>query len=1607
MNKPKIDELQTLTAPQLEMWFAQQLEPQNPLFDSRAYVDIRGSIDSHVFEQALHRFIMDAQALHFHFVETSKGPMQLLGEPALPELRFVDVSGEADPFITCWDAMQAEASKLYDLLNGPLFSHMLFKLGDERYVWYQRYHHIVMDGASVSIAIDRVAQIYTALMCKQPVPAANFGSIEPMLQGDPAYRQSQRYANDRLYWHDYVATLPAAETVSGAPADSSGFFRRTSASLPVALGDKLAALEAQLGHKWPQVLTAIVAAYLFRVSNGRITVFDFPVAARTKETRALPGTFANILPLRLPMTGEHTLAELTQLANAEIFKHLKHQQFRVKEIKQMWGIAAGPIFGPRINIIPFENGWTFDGGASSIHSLANGLVNDFAVTVNGIPGHPACTLFVDGNAKLYDEASVEAHKRRLLHFIEAALADPWLPIGQIDLLDAEERRLLIETWNATDAPYPEHLCIHELVEAQAQRTPKAIALISGDVRLSYAELNAQANRLARHLLALGITPDTRVAVCLERSPAMVVALLAILKAGGAYVPLDPAYPSTRLAHILVDAAPAVIFVDPAGRHALGELLSPLDEAPPTTFTLIDLDAHASVWAAQPASNIGPHTLRLTSQHLAYVIYTSGSTGTPKGVMVEHRQLANLVTWHITRFHLRPGCQVPSAAGLAFDACTWEIWPALTSGATLLLAPAQCALDSAALLQWWRGQSMETAFLVTPLALLAMEAGLPDGLQHLLIGGDRVTNLPAGLPPSVQIVNNYGPTETTVVATSGVITPGEAVHSIGKPIANTRLYLLDEHRAPVPIGAVGELYIGGAGVARGYLNRPELTAQRFLPDPFARAAGSGSGSGDADADADADARMYRTGDLARYLPDGNLLFLGRNDDQVKIRGFRIELGEIEAQLAAHEAVREAVLVARYDAGGQARLLAYVAMREDARTSASDADLAQHLRAHLADRLPEYMLPAAFVVLDAMPLTANGKLDRRALPEPDDQAFAQAHTHYEAPQGEIETALASLWCELLTLDRVGRHDNFFSLGGHSLLAVQLIERLRRMGLALAIRDLFEHPGLAALARTLVKSADVVIPANRIEHDTTALTPALLPLIDLSQADIDCIVARVPEGVANIQDIYALSPLQDGILFHHAISTEGDPYLLSAHLAFRDRVALDRYLEAVQRVIERHDILRTAVVWEDVGTPAQVVWRRARLQVTELALDELISPVTRQLHGRFDPQRYRMDLTQAPLLHFAIAPAPDGRWHALMLLHHLVGDHTTLEILHEEVQAIENGQEHVLPKPQPYRNLVAQARLGMPAQAHETFFRSMLEDIDAPTLPYGLTPDHRGAAQVHEAQRRLPLTLHARLLAHARHAGVSLATLCHLAWALVLARTSGQRRVVFGTVLFGRMEAGAGADRAMGLYINTLPLRIDVDAIDVRAAVRETQMRLAALLAHEHASLVLAQRCSGVGTNDPLFSALLNYRHNAPVSQAENGPQLFGVELLAAHERTNYPLTLSVEDYGDALALTAQVVEPIDPHRICAYMQCALEQLADAFERTGTETGAEPVTLEHLLVVPEDERALLLATWNATDAPYPEHACLHQLVEAQVERTPDGTAVISGDERLSYAELNARAN
>ncbi|PHM76096.1 Amino acid adenylation [Xenorhabdus cabanillasii JM26] len=767
-------------------------------------------------------------------------------------------------------------------------------------------------------------------------------------------------------------------------------------------------------------------------------------------------------------------------------------------------------------------------------------------------------------------------------------------------------------------------------------------------------------------------------------------------------------------------------------------------------------------------------------------------------------------------------------------------------------------------------------------------------------------------------------------------------------------------------------------------------------------------------------MYKTGDLGRWLPDGNVEYSRRNDFQVKLRGFRIEPGEIEARLMQCDGVREAVVLLREDlredlceemsdekTGGQKRLVAYLRPLEN--VELVPAELRQQLAQHLAD----YMLPSAFVTLEAFPLTPNGKIDRRALPAPD--SFAVVTRGYEAPLGETEITLAQIWQDLLELEQISRHDHFFELGGHSLMIVSLIDRLRSFGWRLDVRSVFSAPILTEMAQAILAyqgdANAFAVPPNLIPEECTAISPDMLPLVSLTQAEIDAIAEAVPGGASNVQDIYPLAPLQEGILFHYLMQAQGDTYLLQSMLAFDTREKLDIFLNALQQVIDRHDILRTAICWQGLTQAVQVVWRQASLNINiftpAMSSDNIADNVLAQLRAHTDPRQHRLDLSRAPLFAADIAFDPaQNEWLLALRFHHLVSDHMTMELIFAEIELILQGRTETLPTALPYRNFIAQI-LSIPAAIHETYFRDRLADIDSPTAPFGVLTISSNDTPIAEARLSVEPALAEAIRLQARRLGVSSSVLFHVAWAQVLAQASGCDDVVFGSVLLGRLQGGVGADQILGMFINTLPVRISLNGNNVQEVVRATYRDLMLLLEHEQAPLTLAQRCSGVPQPMPLFSALLNYRHSQ-ASQADTDNTnpaknefWSGMRVIATKERTNYPLTLSVDDFGTDFYLTAQAVIDIDPARITNYMVTAIRGLVEAL------ADAPQTLIQALPILPLAEQQQLLVDFNATQTDFPQDALLHQLFEAQAVRQPNATAVVFEDQILSYGELNRRAN
>ncbi|UKE75270.1 amino acid adenylation domain-containing protein [Xanthomonas graminis pv. phlei] len=1337
----------------------------------------------------------------------------------------------------------------------------------------------------------------------------------------------------------------------------------------------------------PASLFHLAYALLLAQSSGRDdVVFGTTLFGRMHAgsgAHRVLGMFINTLPIRLRRDGRG-VAQCVRDTQQRLAQLIHHEHAPLALAQRCSGIAApAPLF---IALLNYRHA-----GGSAVQTPAEtsqAWLGTQMLESEDRTSYPL-TLSVDdiaANAGFSLEAQVDQRigAARVIAFmlqavqglVQALEQAPDTSLRALDLLPADERAQLQRFTATVTAPLAQARCVHQLFEDQVRRTPDAIALLDGDVQLSYATLEARANRLAHRLHKLGVGPESRVALYLPRGIEQVVALLATLKAGAAYLPLDPDLPDERLAFLLADSRPRVVLT-------CGELREPLQSIGNARQSIsvltLDLDADRHDPGAPTVPGLCP-------DNLAYVIYTSGSTGQPKGTLLTHAGAAHYLQWAIATYRPFPSAVVSSS--LAFDATLTSLLAPLLCGARVELLPEHATLD--ALRQRLCDPTPLGLVKLTPAHLEALGQQLADHSGPLspavmVIGGEA---LPAAtlarwqtLAPHTRIINEYGPTETVVGCVVHHTTREDALDPsgrvpIGQPIAHLRIHVLDAHGQLAPIGVAGHLHIAGPQLARGYLGRPDLTAERFVPDPFAEQPGQ---------------RMYRTGDLACWRADGTLDFLGRNDEQVKLRGFRIELGEIAAALRACNGVHDAAVLLREDTPGQPRLVAYLL------TERPDQADPLALRDILATRLPEVMLPSAYVRLDALPLTANGKLDRRALPAPD--ADARAAQAYAPPEGERETLLAALWSELLEMDRVGRQDSFFALGGDSLLAILLIERLQQSGWQLDIGDLFKTPVLATLADALRPAAAVPVPANRIACDCTRIVPEDLPLVVLTQTEIDAVVATVAGGAANVQDIYPLAALQEGLLFHHLQHTDSDPYVMPGLHAFATRAELDRFLAALNSVIARHDILRTAFVWHGVREAVQVVWRQAPLRLHSHVHDG--SDALAQLQRCLTSPQARVDPQQAPLLHaHLLHDTIHQRWLLGLLYHHLVMDHTSMDLAIEEVGAFLAGQAQSLPAPLPFREFVARARQGGSAQAQEAFFGDLLGDVTQTTAPYGMLDVHGDGSNVREARLPVPDALTQALRAQARALDVGMASLFHLAYALVVATTSGRDDVVFGTTLFGRMQGGSGIHRVLGMFLNTLPLRLRIDATSVADAAGTVQALLAMLMQHEHAPLSLAQRCSGVAAPAPLFTALLNYRHVGGSQVLDQVPDWGGMQSLGASERTNYPLSLSVNDDDRGFWLDVQTGPAVAPESVGHLMLEALRQLARAL------ADAPGTALHDLDILPETLRTGIVAGFNPAPTDVPDAGVSHMFA-VQAARTPQAPALIDADgTSLSYAELAQRA-
>ncbi|AOW95020.1 non-ribosomal peptide synthetase [Rhodococcus sp. WMMA185] len=1180
-----------LTAAQTEVWVGQQLHPESPVYNVSMAGEVNDPIDIDRLITSIRRTVERAEAVHVRFERgEGKDLRQVPRDPQDWTLEVVDLRGEENPDASARAWMDRDMRTVIDLgADAPMFRQALLRTGDESLVWYQRYHHAVMDGYGVALLVAEVVERYDSPDFEvEPVP----WPLDALVTSDREYRASKRFAADRDFWIGQVIDAPEPPRLLPHVVDGSAIPISALVEIDGDDADQLYAYAADAGIRRTRLPLAAVVAYIHRMTGVRDLMLSLPMTARVgRDMRRIPGMCSTILPLRIQVDPDMTVGELAKRIDTTLISILRHGRYRGEDLaRDLRSIDPDrQIFGPGINSMMFEHALTLGGFPTRVRSSATGVVRDLDFSIRG--GQDSEPIEIDLRAPAGLHAELDEHRRRLSHFLGQFVAEPSLSIASLDPMTLDERRQLLEEFNNT-AAQQESTTVSALFEAQVASTPDAEALVSGAVRLTYRELGERVAQLAHHLRARGVESEEVVAVGLPRSAEMVIGLLAVMCAGGAFVPLDPSWPQDRRRSVLADAGASLVLTGPGGVADAGEWAVPVD---------LEDWAHAAQPPELPVEAV-------QGSSLAYVIFTSGSTGRPKGAMIRHEAVCARLLWQrdeILRFG--PGDASLFKAPLSFDISVNEILLPLVSGGRLVVAEPGGERDPQYLLDLIARESVTFVYLVSSMldVLLDLSRGtdLLSELKHVWCGGEVLTpelfeRFRSQL--ATTLYHGYGPAETTI-GVSHVIYRSDAARiatSIGRPNPNTQLYVLDEHLNPVPIGVGGELYAGGFLLGRGYVSAPGLTAARFVANPFA----------------DDGSRLYRTGDRARWTADGSLDFLGRADNQVKIRGMRLELEDVEAGLVSHPSVRHSAVVVRQIPSGTKYLAAYVVAEQGI-----DLDIAD-LRVWASSKLPEYMVPSAFVVLDSFPLTPNGKLDRRALPEPDLAAASEDL----APRTAVEERLCALIAGVLGVETVGVTDDFFALGGDSIVAIQLVNRARQEGFSISPREVFQLRTAEALARTQDGRVRVEVDSDDVAVGEVRTTP---------------ILARTGERGADVA------------AFHQSVLVQ-TPADLAAETA---RTAL-------AAVLERHDALRARLVrgvrwtlsvpeWDPAA--AHDVLRVVQFDGSQAQLDS----ETRAAVGRLDPDAGAM--VQAVLFF-----DQDGPGRMLLVAHHAVVDGVSWRIILEDL-------------------------------------------------------------------------------------------------------------------------------------------------------------------------------------------------------------------------------------------------------------------------------------------------------------------------------------------------------
>ncbi|MCM3338071.1 amino acid adenylation domain-containing protein [Paenibacillus sp. MER TA 81-3] len=2026
MSLNHIEDFFPLSPMQQGMLFHSLYAPESGVCVIQSSLNFKGELDPSAWNQAWVHIVQRHAILRASFISDDvKEPIQVVNRDVTLSQELLDWRSvpEQEQPLRLEAYLQADRSRGFVLSEPPLLRLALIQMAEQRYTFVITIHHLLVDGWSLGILFR---EVFTQYECFRAGTEAMFDASRPY-RDHIAWLKKQDMSKVEAFWRDnlrgYASPTPIA--IGRTPAAAEQQSDERSITLPANITAELQAFSRRNRMTLNTLLQGAWAIVLSRNSGEEDVVFGSVVSGRPHDlprAESIVGLFINTLPVRVQVPGPASVVDWFREFQAYQTQLRQYEHSPLLQVQNWSELPKGQrLFD---SIVVFEN-YPIDGtvieqyGKLKLEAVQSFEQTGYPLTIVALPGPTfeiqmlyACDRFTgDAIERLLEQ--LKTVLTSIVHYSERTLADlPSLP-------EAECQKLLHE-WNDTALSLALTIPVHQGMARKAQEKPDQIAVSCADASITYRELDERSNQLARFLQQVGIGKGSLVGICVERSIELIIGLLGILKAGGAYVPLDPEYPKERLQFILEDTEVQVLITQQRLQ----------DRLPHHRARTILLDAE---WEQLEQYASQAFICEADLDDVAYVIYTSGSTGRPKGVEITHNALLNLVNWHQQAYEVTDADRATLLAGTAFDASVWEIWPYVTAGASLFIPDEDTRLIPEQLRDWIAEHRITISFMPTPIGerMLGLEWPQHISLRVMLVGGDKLHRYPVQQLP-FQLFNNYGPTENTVVSTSGFVpvrTDSEEAPTIGRPIANTQAFILDRHLQVVPVGAVGELYVAGKSLARGYWRQPELTAERFIRNPF---------------ETSPDDRMYATGDLCRYRADGEIEYIGRKDDQVKIRGFRIELGEVETVLALHPAVSEALAIVRHTSAGDPRLVVYVTLA----ASNTMAVLASELRQYVKERLPDYMVPASFMILDAFPLTPNGKVDRKALPEPDLTLESEI---YVAPRSETEQQFAQIWSDVLGIEPIGIHDNYFSLGGDSILSIQIVSRAKKQGLHITPKQLFAHPTIAELAQAAVKAptaaaaqgivegavtltpiqrwffeqelmaplhfnqgmvltvnpkvspdalreaighlvahhdalrlqftknedgwvqhnagisgqipfsiidlshvaqgqqaaaleraanvaqrsiqldegnllksiyfqlgegipgrllliihhlgvdgvswrilledlhtvceqllsnesvelpdkttsfqewaeklthyahseevrADAAywfgernkyepsFPVDRVEGPSTvaaaeqtirmlsaeetrqllqdvpaayrtqindvlltalartmawwsgerklllhleghgreevmegvdlsrtvgwftSMYPLLLELSDqdevseqlksmkeqlravpsrgltygllryvaqlpmsgqfpspklsfnyLGQFDqtlgtsgdslfsgaVESMGAEVdpssvrqhlldlsgmivggslhlawtysrnnynsitieqladrymeelsvimahcqkPDAVGvtpsdfplakvtqqqldqvyahnqTMQDIFPLTPMQEGMLFHSLEAPEASMYCEQSVFTLQGSFEVQPFTQAWQQVMARHAILRTSVVWEGLERPHLVLYDEVPVNVE--ILDYRLLPAKERMEMLqsllVEDRRRGFDFTKPPLMRFTIVRLEDNVNQFIWTFHHLLLDGWSVPLVIREFfllyEAHAEGTTVSLHQVPSYRDYIAWLDK-QDQQAAEGFWKSYLLGMESPTSIMGATAADREEAQYDEIMVGLGTALTSELDSFARSQQLTLSTLIQGAWSLLLSRYSGESDVMFGTTVAGRPASLDAVETMVGLFINTLPVRVHIEPHkQVLQWLHELQEVQTDMRQYEYASLAQVHSWSEVPRGTPLFESLVVYE-NYPVLKASSEAAATTAELetesaeklelleIRAYERTNYPITVTVIP-GHELELRVGY----DAHR---YSEATMRQITVHLERilAGIMQQSQG-SIRQVPMLIKDEERLLLQDWNNTAGSYPRDKTVHELFDQQAARTPDAIALIFGSEQLTYRELQARAN